>query len=91
MPTYRRIIEITTGNAENIFRTVRVDYPTPLTDAELEVEFSSIIATFRARYETSMRFVPPAAGRSLPGYVPPIEGEDTWDWGGGDSDEGIEL
>lgn len=82
MPTYRRVIEIFTGEGKNIYSTVRVDTSRELTPEELVYEWEKIIVTYQGKYETMVRFVPPWIPDSLPGYVPPIDGETTWDWAG---------
>ena len=82
MPTYRRVVEVFTGEGKNIYRTVRVDTSIDLTDEELVYEWDNIIVTFQGKYETQVRFVPPWEGVMLVGFVPPIPGETTWDWAG---------
>jgi hypothetical protein len=87
MPTYRRVIEIHTGEDKNLFRTVRVDSDDDLSDEELTGEWQSIIDNFARRYETQTRFVPPREGQYFDGYSPPIKGENNWDWSGEENEE----
>jgi hypothetical protein len=82
MPTYRRIVEIDTQEERNRFRTVRLDLDLSLTNEEICAEWCSLIEGFRLRYETGIRFVPPHHSQHLPGYMPPLPGEDNWDWEG---------
>lgn len=82
MPTYRRVIEVFTGEDKNIYRTVRVDTSRALTPEELMYEWDNIIITFQGKYETQVRFVPPWEFVPLSGYSPPIPGETSWDWAG---------
>ena len=82
MPTYRRVVEVFTGEEKNIYKTVRIDTSRDLTDEELIYEWEQIIITFQGKYETQVRFVPPWVPDSLPGFVAFIPGETTWDWAG---------
>lgn len=87
MPTYRRVVEVFTGEGKNIYRTVRIDTSRDLTDEELIYEWEKIIVTFQGKYETQVRFVPPWVPDALPGFVAFIPGETTWDWAGEDIEE----
>jgi hypothetical protein len=87
MPTYRRIVEVHTGEDRNIFRTIRLDVDLDMTDDEILAEWADVLAAFRLRYETQVRFVPPRDEFTFAGYMPRLPGEEGWDWAGEDEVE----
>lgn len=88
MPTYRRIIEVHTGEDRNIFRTIRLDVDLDMTDEEILAEWADVLAAFRLRYETQVRFVPPLIPETFSGYMPALPGEGGWTWAG---EEEVEI
>lgn len=82
METYRRIVEVFTGEEKNKFFTIRLDVDLDMTDEQIIAGWSVILAAFRLRYETQVKFAHPPPGHNPDLYMPPLEGEAGWTWGG---------
>lgn len=85
MATYRRVVEIYTGDGSSLYRTCRVDLPADADNDDKSTSFEALRQQWQQRYDTRVRFVEPRQGQEIPGYVPPLPGETNWEWG--DDDE----
>ena len=51
-------------------------------DEEIIAGWSILLAAFRLRYETQVKFAHPPPGHNPDLYMPPLEGEPGWTWDG---------